>query len=137
MLPQFIDHSNYSAKGELNDECLQGAEHCMLTDGSSGECVLNGECKPSMAYHTSFVEKPYCFPPEHAAGCVRHCNCVKMSDGNTNIQQCVQRCQTHFPVITQVYPNSDKGMNLNPDFSYKGTSTNFTDFFAKNGYNGY
>jgi hypothetical protein len=68
-------------RAELNEECLQlqDGQQCMLTDGTSGNCVQSGHCVADMMIDLNIenqdVKKPYCTEPVFKEGCERFAKC--------------------------------------------------------------
>jgi hypothetical protein len=84
---------------EFNEECLDDENrHCMLTNGMTGKCVLNGQCMASAMVdarqEAEEVHKPYCTKPYSAEGCYRFCECLSMK--NQYQPGCLQQCESWF-----------------------------------------
>ncbi len=87
---------------EPNEDCLQfpGVRQCVMTDGTSGTCVMGGLCVASMLDDLNLenleIRKPYCPGPTFKEGCGRFCACQKMKGGSFNTTACLQNCESWF-----------------------------------------
>jgi len=76
-----------------------GYRFCMLTDGTSGVCGINGMCLSSMMLdlrkERDEMEMPYCTAPIFQEGCGRFCAC-KGCKGPIDTQQCLKECGSWF-----------------------------------------
>lgn len=82
---------------EYNIECLNNANgHCMLTDGTTGKCVLHGICRSSMLldHSQSIIEKPYCTRPYFPEECASFCQCLNMK--GVKPPNCINTCTAQF-----------------------------------------
>jgi len=84
---------------EYNEECLgDERRHCMLTNGMTGKCVLNGICASDFMVDArqeeDDVPKPYCTRPYSGPGCKQFCACLDLKgDG---FPGCDKECRTWF-----------------------------------------
>jgi hypothetical protein len=93
-------------RAELNEECLQlqAGQQCILTDGTSGNCVQSGHCVANMLIDLDLeneeLEKPYCTKPVFKEGCGRFCRCQEMKGaiGSTDAdrRECVAGCRSWY-----------------------------------------
>lgn len=93
-------------RAELNEECLQlqDGQQCILTDGTSGNCVSSGHCVANMLVDLELedeeIKKPYCTKPVFKEGCGRFCRCQEMKGaiGKTDADRskCVAGCRSWY-----------------------------------------
>lgn len=93
-------------RAEMNEECLrlQAGQQCILTDGTSGNCVQSGHCVENMLVDLNLenqeIEKPYCTKPVFKEGCGRFCECKQMQGtvGPTleDSTACLKNCLSYF-----------------------------------------
>jgi hypothetical protein len=87
-------------RAEINEECLrlQSGQQCILTDGTSGNCVSSGHCVANMLVDLDLenenIKKPFCTKPVFKEGCGRFCKCQEMK-GNTD-SNCISNCLSWF-----------------------------------------
>lgn len=87
-------------RGEFNEECLQhpGQRMCMLSDGTSGVCVLSGMCVADMLVdhrrENDNVPRPLCTAPIFKEGCQRWCRCKGML--GEACAGCEEECESWF-----------------------------------------
>ncbi len=93
-------------RAELNEECLrlQAGQQCILTDGTSGNCVQSGHCVANMLVDLNLedleLKKPYCTKPVFKEGCGRFCRCQELKgaigSSNKDRTKCVSECRSWF-----------------------------------------
>lgn len=107
---RFIGGEYVSSQGgyraEMNEECLQlqDGQQCILTDGTSGNCVNSGHCVANMLVNLNLenlqVKKPYCTKPVFKQGCGRFCRCQELKGlvkpTNSDRTKCVSECRSYF-----------------------------------------
>lgn len=91
-------------RAEINEECLQlqDGQQCVLTDGTSGNCVSSGHCVANMLIDLNLenleVKKPYCTMPVFKEGCGRFARCKLLQGTITKdqLQTETNNCRSWF-----------------------------------------
>ncbi len=104
-----FDIAQGGSRAEMNEECLQypGNQFCMLTDGTSGVCVLSGHCVADMMVdhrqELDEIKRPLCTQPVFKEGCGRFVKCKELKgdylpkDHDKNLAECLS---WYFPTPT-------------------------------------
>lgn len=92
------------SRTEFNEECLNNEnDHCMMTDGTPGKCMLNGICEVSLLLdprpQAEDFPIPHCTRPYSAQACDRFCNCLQLQGSDS--PSCTKECKSWFHPYTR------------------------------------
>lgn len=105
-LGNFYSPFTGGVRSELKTDCLNvGSQHCTMTDGTPGNCVLGGFCTPSfstdMIRDDYYNSKPHCIVPRDLFSCVDYCKCLNeeqmsLGDMSFDVAACIRETQRNF-----------------------------------------